>query len=62
MARQGIFLIPLLWILTPLLGMWGVQLAQPISDVLTFACAIPLQLRVLRELSAAPDGALPQPG
>lgn len=53
MARQGIFLIPLLWALPPLLGMLGVQLAQPISDVITFAFAIPLQFKVLRELRTA---------
>ena len=54
MARQGIFLIPILLILTPLLGMLGVQMAQPLADLLTFLAAIPLQLRLLRDLKQGP--------
>ena len=59
MARQGIFLIPALLVLPRLWGLLGVQLAQPVSDLITFFCAVPLQMRVLRELKAAegPDGA-----
>lgn len=49
-ARQGIFFIPLVWLLSSSLGMLGVQMTQPISDVLTLACAVPLQLKVLREM------------
>lgn len=52
MARQGIFFIPLVWILSCTLGFLGVQMTQPVSDVLTLACAIPIQLKVLRELAA----------
>ena len=54
MVRQGIFLVPALLLLTPVLGMLGVQAAQPIADVLTFAAAIPLQLIALRFLKAGP--------
>ncbi|MEG1657753.1 MAG: MATE family efflux transporter [Oscillibacter sp.] len=49
-ARQGIFFIPLVWLLSSTLGMVGVQMTQPLSDVLTLACAVPLQLKVLREM------------
>ena len=49
-ARQGLFLVPALLLLTPVLGMLGVQAAQPISDLLTFSAAIPLQLMTLRDL------------
>ena len=52
MARQGIFFIPLVWILSSTLGFLGVQMTQAVSDVLTLACAIPIQLKVLRELAA----------
>lgn len=55
MARQGIFLVPALLILTPVLGILGVQSAQSIADVLTFAAAIPLQLTALRVLKAGPQ-------
>lgn len=54
MARQGIFLIPLLWLLPIRFNMLGVQMAQPIADLLVFACSIPLQLRELRMLKAGP--------
>jgi putative MATE family efflux protein len=59
MARQGIFLIPLLWVLPHFLDMLGVQIAQPIADVFAFACSIPLQLKILRELKAGPSSQNP---
>ena len=49
-ARQGIFLIPLLLILPRQFQALGVQMAQPIADLLTLCCAVPLQLRELRRL------------
>ena len=39
-ARQGIFLIPLLTILTFTLGLFGIQCAQPIADIATFLLAL----------------------
>ena len=55
MARQGVFFIPLVWILSAAFGMLGIQMTQTVSDCLTLICAIPIQLKVLRELSASPD-------
>ena len=54
-ARQGVFFIPLVWILSAAFGMLGIQMTQTVSDCLTLICAIPIQLKVLRELSASPD-------
>ncbi len=59
MGRQGIFFIPAIIALPrvlPLLfpacdPLLGVQLAQPLADVITFAVAIPLIIGVLRDLS-----------
>lgn len=48
-ARQGLFFIPLIFILPNFLGLTGVQICQPISDIFTFIIAIPLTLGVLRE-------------
>ena len=42
-------------ILSAALGMLGIQMTQMVSDCLTLICAIPIQLKVLRELSAAPS-------
>ena len=50
MARQGIFFIPLVWILSSVLGLLGIQMTQMISDLLTLACSIPIQLHTLRTL------------
>ena len=51
MARQGLFLVPLVLLLPRFFGLVGLELAQPISDLLTFCLAIPLQARVLKHLS-----------
>ena len=55
MARQGIFFVPLVWLLSGTLGLLGVQITQSASDLLTLLAAIPIQRRVLRQLSV-PDG------
>ena len=55
MARQGVFFIPLVWLLSATLGLVGVEMSQAAADILTVLCAVPIQLRVLRELSVA-DG------
>jgi putative MATE family efflux protein len=49
-ARQGFFLIPLLWILSPRLGVLGIQLCAPISDTLTCMLAIPMGIHTLRQM------------
>ena len=49
-ARQGVFFIPLVLVLSHHLGMLGVQLAQPSADVLTLLCAIPIQIYVLKTM------------
>ncbi|MBR5310806.1 MAG: MATE family efflux transporter [Oscillospiraceae bacterium] len=48
-ARQGLFFIPAVLILSGILGVTGIQLAQPIADIGTFICAIPIQLKILKE-------------
>ena len=49
-ARQGIFLIPSVLILPGMIGILGIQLAQPIADIITFLCGLVLQLGLLKEL------------
>lgn len=50
MCRLGLFLAPTALILSQLLGVLGVEMAQSVSDVLTFLVTIPLQRKVLRSL------------
>lgn len=51
-ARQGLFFLPLIFLLPVFWGIFGVQLCQPIADVLTFLLAVPLGYSVLKELRA----------
>ena len=50
LARQGVFQVPLLLILVPLLGVRGIQLSTPIADFLTFFTALPFGIGMLRKL------------
>ena len=50
--RSGLFMIPSLLTLSALLGLRGVEMAQTVSDALTFAAAIPLVVPVLLMLKA----------
>lgn len=50
MARQGLFFIPLVLILPRFLGLSGLQMAQAIADILTFAAAVPMQISALKML------------
>jgi putative MATE family efflux protein len=50
LARQGLFLLPLLFILKPLFGLAGIFMCQPIADFLTFVLSIPLAISVFREM------------
>jgi putative MATE family efflux protein len=49
LARQGLFLIPFLLIFTPLFGLLGIQLSQPISDIAAFFFTLFLVQNVLRK-------------
>ena len=50
MARQGVFYIPLILVLPLFLDVVGIQIAQAVSDTLTFLCAIPIQLYILKHI------------
>ena len=49
-ARQGVFFIPSVLILTALLGITGIQMAQACADLLTLLCAIPIHLHVIKTM------------
>lgn len=48
--RQGIYYLPLILILPRTVGLLGVQAAQPVADLLTFATCIPFLVRFFRRL------------
>lgn len=49
-ARQGWFLIPFLLILTPAVGILGIQIAQPLADIGTTILAAVVLRRIFKEL------------
>ena len=55
LARQGLFLIPSLFILGTVFGLNGIQLSRPVSEIVSLAVVIPIMIRTLKGLSA-PDG------
>lgn len=61
MSRQGLFFIPAVLLLPALIGIQGVEIAQPIADVCSFILAIPLQLSVLHEMTVKQREAAGQP-
>ena len=61
-ARQGLFLIPMLLILPPVFerlpqtaGLLGIQLAQPVADVLSLGLTLVIVTGILRKLQTMPD-------
>ena len=49
MMRSGLYLIPMIYILTYTMGARGIQLAQPVADVLAFATALPVIVNFIRK-------------
>ena len=51
-ARQGLVFIPVMFILSGIFGLVGLQCAQLVSDAITFILAVPLTLPVLRKMTS----------
>ncbi len=49
-ARQGLCFIPLIFILPHFLGLFGVEICQAISDVLTLVISVPIGMSVVKEM------------
>jgi len=56
-SRQGLFLIPALLIFPPAMGLLGIQIAQPVADVLTFISTWFIVSGVLKQIKSLPDKA-----
>ncbi len=52
-CRQGICFIPLVFVLPRLFGVTGVEMLQPMADLLTFFIAVPFQIHLFRKELAA---------
>jgi putative MATE family efflux protein len=51
LSRQGLFLIPALFILTPFFGLLGILLATPVANMAGLIIVIPILIRILKILS-----------
>lgn len=51
--RSGLFFIPVLIILSQVMGLAGVEISQPVADIMTFAVSVPFTLRFFHELKIA---------
>ena len=49
-CRQGVFFIPLILTLPRMLGLLGIEICQPIADVLTFVVTVPFLFPFLHQL------------
>lgn len=49
-CRQGVFFLPLIYILSFTAGLTGIQLVQPLSDFLTFVISIPFTVWLYRKV------------
>lgn len=49
-SRQGLFFLPAVLLLPHVIGLLGVQIAQPVSDFCSILVTVPLTLRVLNDL------------
>lgn len=56
-ARQGLFFIPTLWLMSWLFGIFGVQASQAMADLLSFALAVPIGPGVLRQFKQMKEAA-----
>ena len=54
-CRQGVFFIPLILILPHTHGLFGVEICQPIADVLTFLVSLPFLIAFLQQLGRMDD-------
>lgn len=59
-SRQGLFFLPLVLLLPIPLGLLGVQISQPLSDLCSLALTIPLTFRVLNNLKREEERQAPQ--
>ena len=55
-SRQGLFLIPALLVLPRLCGLLGIQIAQPVSDLFSFALTLVLASGILKEFAKLEQG------
>ncbi len=54
-CRQGIFFVPLIFLLPAALGLDGILMTQPLADIITFVVSIPFNIYFLKKVLGATD-------
>lgn len=54
-VRSGVAFIPMLLILSKFMGLTGVQIAQPVGDIITFFISIPFMVSFFKNLKMLPE-------
>ncbi|MDD2440775.1 MAG: MATE family efflux transporter, partial [Eubacteriales bacterium] len=57
LARQGLFFVPLVLVLPHIIGVTGIQISQPISDLFSFSLSLILTIPILRDMALHKDPA-----
>ncbi len=52
LCRQGLFFLPILFIMMHVLGLEGLEITQAAADVCTFAFTLPFAVKIYKELSS----------
>lgn len=60
-TRQGLTFLPAVYILPRIWGLTGLELAQPVADLLSLAITLPIMLSFLRKLKSTGDRPSGQP-
>ncbi len=58
MMRSGLFFIPIIWLLPKFIGLAGVQMAQPLADLITCLATIPFIIKFMKELPKQDGGSI----
>ena len=56
LSRQGLAFIPTILLLSRILGLFGIEISQAVSDFATFLLAIPLTIGTLKTMKGSLDG------
>ncbi len=59
-ARRGLFFIPLILVLPRAYGLLGVEICQPLCDVLSFLLTLPILFYTLRQLKGDKTDSIPE--
>ncbi len=51
-SRQGLFFLPIILLLPRYLGITGIQISQPVADVLSFLLSVPMGIYMLKDFKS----------